>query len=98
MRFEFGEDLLDRVEVGRVFGQEQETGAGRLDGLAHRLSLVRSQIVEHDDVVWLESRDQELLDRGAKAPAVDRTVEQARRLDAVVAQGGEKGREGSTRF
>jgi len=53
---------------------------------------VRSQLVERDDVVGLEGRDQDLLDLGAKALAVDRTVEQAGRLDAGVAQGGEKGR------
>ena len=80
------------LRIGRVFGQEQKPGACGLDRLAHRLSFVRSQIVENDDVVGLESWDQELLDIGAKALAVDRTVEQARRLDAVVAQGGEKGR------
>jgi len=90
--FELGEDRLDRIEVGRVFGQEQEPGVGGLDRLAHRLSLVRSQLVERDDVVGLEGRDQDLLDLGAKALAVDRTVEQAGRLDAGVAQGGEKGR------
>ena len=26
--FELGEELFDRVEVGRVFGQEEEPGAG----------------------------------------------------------------------
>jgi hypothetical protein len=40
----------------------------------------------------LERWDQKLLDIGAKALAVDRTVEQAGRLDAVVAQRGEEGR------
>ncbi len=30
--FELGEDLFDRVQVGRVFGQEEELGAGRADG------------------------------------------------------------------
>jgi hypothetical protein len=72
--------------------KEQETRACGPDCLAHRLSFVRSEIVENDDVVGLESWDQELLDIGAKALAVDRTVEQARGLDAIVAQGGEKDR------
>jgi hypothetical protein len=31
---ELGEDLLDRIEVGRVFRQEQQLGAGRADELA----------------------------------------------------------------
>jgi hypothetical protein len=45
--FDLGEDLFDRIEVGRIFRQEQETGASGLDGLSHRLSFVRSEIVEH---------------------------------------------------
>jgi len=52
--FKLGEDLLDWVEIGRVFGEKQETGAGGFDLFAHRFSFVRSQIVEHDDVVGLE--------------------------------------------
>ena len=37
---------LDRIEVGRVFGKEQKARPGGLDGRAHRLSLVRPEIVE----------------------------------------------------
>jgi hypothetical protein len=70
--FELGEELFDRVEIGRIFRKEQKPGAGGLDRLADRLSFVRSEIVENDDVVRLESGDQELLDIGAKALAVDR--------------------------
>ena len=33
---ELGEDLLDGIEVGRVFRQEEELGAGGADGVAHR--------------------------------------------------------------
>ena len=51
---------------------------------------MRSEIVEHDDVVGLEGWDQKLLDIGEKALAVDRTVEHAGRVDAVVAQRGEE--------
>jgi hypothetical protein len=61
-----------RIEIGRIFRKEQKPGAGGLDRLADRLSFVRSEIVENDDVVRLESGDQELLDIGAKALAVDR--------------------------
>jgi len=31
--FELGEDLLDRIQIRRVFGQEKEFDAGRPDGL-----------------------------------------------------------------
>src|SRR6516165_6899558 len=37
--FELGKDLLDRVEVGRVFRQEQQFGAGRADEPAHGFAL-----------------------------------------------------------
>ena len=53
---------------------------------------MRSEVVEHDDVVALEGRNEELFDVGQKALAVDGSVEQARRLDAVVAQSGEERR------
>jgi Integrase core domain len=52
--FELGEDLLDRIEVGRVFGQEHDARADGSDGLSHRLSLVGAEIVEDDDVARLE--------------------------------------------
>ena len=47
---ELGEDLLDRVQIGRVFRQEEELGAGGADGVAHRLALVAAEIVHDDDV------------------------------------------------
>jgi hypothetical protein len=53
---------------------------------------VRSEIVEHDDVVSLEGRDEELLDVGEKPLAVEGAVEQRGRIDAIVAQRGEEGR------
>jgi hypothetical protein len=90
--FDLGEDLFERVEVGGVFGKKQEASAGSLNGFAHGFSFVGAKIVEDDNVVGFEGRDEELLDIGAKALAVDRTVEHAGRLDAVVAQRGEEGR------
>jgi hypothetical protein len=91
-RFELGEHLLDGIEVGRVFWQEDEPGSGGSDRLSHRLSFVRAEIVENDDVARLEGRKEELLDIGQKAFAIDGAVEQAGRFDAVVAQGGQEGR------
>jgi len=90
--FELGEDLLDGVEVGGVFRQEHQAGSDIPDRSSHGFSLVRAEIVEDDNVTRLEGWDKKLLDIGAKALAVDWTVEQARRRDVVVAQGGEKGR------
>ena len=89
---ELGEDLLDRVEVGGVFGQEDEAGSDSSDGLPHPLPLVGAEIVEDHSVARLEGRDEELLDIGAEAFAVDRAVEQAGRIDAVIAKSGKERR------
>ena len=48
----------------KYFGRNRETRAGGLDRVSHGFAFVRSQIVEHDDVVALEGRDQELFDVG----------------------------------
>jgi hypothetical protein len=37
--FDLGEDLLDRVQVRRVFRQEEELGAGRADEWRTELAL-----------------------------------------------------------
>src|SRR5271169_2622792 len=90
--FELGEDLLDGVEVGGVFRQEDEAGSDVPDRLPHRSSLVGAEIVEDHDVARLQRRHEELFDIGVEALAVDGPVEQAGRIDAVVAQGGEESR------
>ena len=89
---ELGEDLLDGVEVGGVFGQEDEAGSDSSDGLPHPLALVGAEIVEDHDVARLERRDKELFDIGVEALAVDGPVEQARRIDAVIAKSGKERR------
>ena len=89
---ELCEDLFDGVEVGGVFRQEHQAGSDISDRLAHRLSFVGSEIVEDDDVARLQSRHEELIDIGAETLAVDGSVKQAGRVDAVVAQGGEERR------
>jgi hypothetical protein len=81
--FEFGEDLLDRIEVRAVGRQEEELGAGHSDGTAHGLSFVTAEIVHNDDVAGSEGGYQQLLDIGEEALAVDRPVDDARRVDPV---------------
>ena len=91
-RFQLGENLFDRVEVGGVFWQEKETCAGGSDGFAHGLAFVRAEVVGHDDVVRFEGWDQELPDVGEEPLAVDWAVEETGRLDAIAPQRGEKRR------
>lgn len=55
-RFEFGEDLLDRSEIGTVGRQEEQLGAGVSDGPTHGLAFVTAKIVDNGDVAWAECR------------------------------------------
>lgn len=48
--FEFGKDLLDRVEVWAVGRKEQEACASGPDGVPDGWFLVAGEIVEDDDV------------------------------------------------
>ena len=68
--FELGEDLLDRVEIGAVWGQQEYSRASGADQTADNGALVRPEIVENDDVARLERRDEPLFDVGGEALAV----------------------------
>jgi hypothetical protein len=50
-----------------------------------------AEIVHDDDVPGLEGRDQHALDTEPEALAVDRTIDEPGRLDAIMPQGGEEG-------
>ena len=50
-----------------------------------------AQIVHDDDIAGGQGRNQELLDIGGEGPAVDRSVDDARRGDGITSQGGEEG-------
>jgi hypothetical protein len=91
MVLELGEELLDRVEIGGVFGQEEEPCAGRPDHLSDGASLVGAQIVHDDDVAGFQTGNEDLFDIDQEALGVDRTVEQPRRLDPVMAERGQEG-------
>ena len=60
--FHFGEGLFDRVEVGRVGGQEEELGFGGADRGAKGAALVAAEVVHDDNVARREDRDENLLD------------------------------------
>ena len=49
------------------------------------------KIVDDDDIARLQSGRQNLLDIGKKAAAIDGTVDDARRIDSIAAQGGKEG-------
>lgn len=89
--FELGKDLFDRIEVRAVRRQEEEPGASGTDGAAYRLALVAAEIIEDDDITWLQRGDEHLLDVDAERLAVDWAIENPRSLNAIMAQGGKKG-------
>jgi hypothetical protein len=87
---DLGEGLLDRIEVWRVWRQIPESCASGFDQAAQGSRLVAAEIVHDDDVARLKLRNEDLLNIGAEAFAVDGTVEQARRGEAVAAQRAEE--------
>jgi hypothetical protein len=78
-RFQLGEQLFNRIEVGRVARQVEHACPDGFDGVANPWRGVQ----EHD-LAGMQSRGQELLNIDAEALRVDRTVEHQRRDHAVV--------------
>ena len=88
---ELGKDLLDRVEVWRVWRQEQQASASATDRLADRGLFVTAQIIHDDNVAGRERRHKELLYIVGEALAVYRLVEHAWGVDPVTAERREEG-------
>lgn len=79
----YGEDLLDRVQVGAVGRQEEQVGASLSDRLPDGFALVATEIVHDDHVAGLERGHETLLHPGGEGDAVDRAIEDIRRIDPV---------------
>lgn len=88
---QFGEELLDGIEVGAVGWQEEEPGSCGSDDVAHHRAFVRAEIVENDDIARFQGSDELGFDVGLESLAVDRAVENPWRLDAIEPQGGDEG-------
>ena len=86
-----GEDLLDRVEVRAVGRKEKEPCPSRSDRGTDSVVLVAAEVVEDDDVARLQRWNQNLIDIGPEALAVDWTIENPWGLDTITPQGGEEG-------
>ncbi len=88
---EFGEHLLDRVEIWTVGRQEEDLCAGRADRGSNSLPLVAAEIVEDDDVAGGQCRDQDTFDIEAEALAVDGAVDDPRSIDPIMTKRGDEG-------
>ena len=88
---ELGEELLDGIEIGTVGRQEEHVGAGLADGAAGGLALVAAEIVEDDDVTLGQRWGENLLGIKRKELAVDRAIDDERRIDAVVSERADEG-------
>jgi hypothetical protein len=88
---EFGEELLDWVQVGGIFRQEEGPGVGAPDGRSHGLGLVGAEVVHDYQIARPQRRGEDLFDIDQEPLAVDRAVDQPGRLDPIVAQGRQEG-------
>lgn len=84
--FELGEDLLNRVQVRAVGGQEQQVSLGFADRLSHGLSLVAPEIVDHRHITGAQGWNAHVLDGGPECFAVHWTVQNERRVDPIMTQ------------
>jgi hypothetical protein len=76
--FQFGERLLDRIEIGAVRRKKPQQRSGLRNRCAHLGLFVSGEIVEDDHVTRSQGRDQDLLDIGAERGVVDRSIEDGR--------------------
>src|SRR3954471_9858369 len=74
-RFELGEGILNRVEIGRVRREIKQACTRRLDQGSHSRSLVARQVVQDHDITRPQGGDENLLNIGLERRAVDRAVE-----------------------
>src|SRR3954462_14379106 len=65
-RLEFGESLLDGIEVGAVGRQINQIGSHALDRLPDPGHLVAGQVIHDDGIACVESRGEDLFDIGAE--------------------------------
>ena len=64
--------------------------SGPPDGATGSFAFVAAEIVHDDDITGRERGHQELFDISQKTLAIDRAIEHAGRVDAVMAKGGEE--------
>lgn len=90
--FDFGEDLLDRIEVGAIRGEVEQPHACVLEAITNAGDLVGRQIVGDDDAAGRHFGDQAFDQPLAEDFAGHRRIHQHWREDAVVLEPSHEGR------
>ena len=78
--------LFDRVEIGAVGREKPKLGSGGFNRDFDGGALVSAEVVHDHDVAGAQRPDQFLFDVSCELLSVDRSIEDARRGQAVVAQ------------
>ena len=89
-RLEFGEGLLDGIEVGAVGRQINQFGSHALDRLPDPGHLVAGQVIHDDGIACAESRGEDLFDIGAEGGAGHGAIEDIGGGDAGGPQSGDE--------
>jgi len=90
-RLEFGERLLDGIEVGAVGRELGNEHTAAAECFAHAADPVGGYVVHDDDVAASQRRSEHLIDIGDEALAGHGSFEQHRRREPVMAQRGNEG-------
>src|SRR5262249_16139425 len=90
-RFEFAENLLDRVEIRRIRWQIERGRTHSLDRVRHTGYLMSRKVVHDDDVTVVERWSQTLFDLSHEDRPVHRPIDHERCDHPVVAQSDNQG-------
>ena len=91
MRFDLGEGLLDRVQIGRIGGQEQKPGTSLLEAICCLFTLMNREIVENDHITLRQRRGELRLDVGVERRPGDRAIDDPGGAQLMTAQRGQEG-------
>lgn len=86
--FDFGEDLFNGVEVGRIRRQIKDFCTFVLDHLPDTGNLVAAQVVADDDITWLECRAELGFHINQESCAIHGRIQTPRRKQTVKMQSG----------
>jgi len=87
-RFEFAEDLLDRIELRRILRQVHEFRPNRLNRFLDAADLVGREVVHNDDIAARESWRQTLFDICNEGRSVHRPINHQRSHRPIMAHTG----------